>query len=97
MKMTNKEAYIQKLHAKIDEWNADIDKLKAKADQVEADAKIEYQKQIETLKNKRNDIEKKVSEISRSGEDAWQDLKAGIDLAREAMSEAIQSATSRFK
>jgi hypothetical protein len=26
----NKEAYIQKLHAKIDEWNADIDGLKAK-------------------------------------------------------------------
>ena len=40
--MINKEAYIQKLHAKIDEWNADIDTLKAKADQVEADAKIEY-------------------------------------------------------
>lgn len=95
--MKNKEAYIQKLHAKIDEWNADIDKLKAKAGQVEADAKIEYQKQIETLKNKRKEIEKKVSEISRSGEDAWQDLKAGIDLAREAMNEAIKSATSRFK
>lgn len=95
--MKNKEAYIQKLHAKIDEWNADIDKLKAKADQVEADAKIEYQKQIETLKTKSNEIERKVTEISRSSEDAWQDLKAGIDLAREAMNQAIRSATSRFK
>lgn len=95
--MNSKEAYIQKLHAKIDEWNADIDRLKAKADQVEADSKIEYQKQIEALKNNRDDIEKKISEISRSGENAWEDLKAGIDLAREAMSEAIKSATSRFK
>jgi uncharacterized coiled-coil DUF342 family protein len=95
--MKNKEAYIQKLHVKIDEWNADIDKLKAKADQAEADAKIEYQKQIEALNDKRNELEKKVSEISRSSEDAWQDLKAGIDLAWEAMNEAIKSATSRFK
>lgn len=95
--MNSKEAYIQKLHAKIDEWNADIDRLKAKADQVEADSKIEYQKQVEALKNNRDDIEKKISEISRSGENAWEDLKAGIDLAREAMSEAIKSATSRFK
>jgi uncharacterized coiled-coil DUF342 family protein len=95
--MINKEAYIKKLHAKIDEWNADIDKLTAKASQVEAESKIEYQKQIGTLKNKRDELEKKVSEISRSGEDAWQDLKAGIDLAWEAMSEAIKSATSRFK
>jgi uncharacterized coiled-coil DUF342 family protein len=97
MKMKNKEAYIQKLHAKIDEWNTDIDKLKAKADQVEADSKIEYQKQMQALKSKRDEIEKKVSEISRSGENAWEDLKAGVDLAWEAMSEAIKSATSRFK
>jgi uncharacterized coiled-coil DUF342 family protein len=97
MKMKTKEAYIQKLHAKIDEWNADIDRLKAKADQVEADSKIEYQKQLQALKSKRDEIEKKVSEISRSGENAWEDLKAGADLAWEAMSEAIKSATTRFK
>ena len=95
--MSKKDAYIQKLHAKIDEWNADIDKLTAKASQVEAESKIEYQKQIETLKNKRDEIEKKATEISRSGEEALDDLKAGIDLAWEAMSEAIKSATSRFQ
>jgi len=30
--MADKDAYVQKLHAKLDEWNAEIDKLKAKAD-----------------------------------------------------------------
>ena len=88
---------MEKLHAKIDEWNADIDRLIAKAEQVEADSRIEYQKQIEVLKSKRDEIEQKVSEISRSGEQAWEDLKAGADLAREAMSEAIKSATSRLR
>ncbi len=95
--MKTKEAYIQKLHAKIDEWNADIDRLKAKADQVEADAKIEYQEQIQTLKSKRDEIETKISELSRSGEEAWKDLKAGVDLAWEAMNEAIKSAASRLR
>lgn len=95
--MSKREAYVQNLHAKIDEWNADIDKLKLKADQVEADSKIEYQKQIDMLKQKRHDIEKKVAEMTRSGEDAWDDLKSGTDLAWEAMNEAIKSATSRFK
>ena len=95
--MKDKEAYVQKLHAKIDEWNADIDKLKAKADQLEADSRIEYQKQIEALKNKRSEIEKKLSELSRCREGAMEDLKAGIDLAWEAMNEAIKSATARFR
>jgi hypothetical protein len=52
---------------------------------------------MQALKSKRDEVEKKVSEISRSGENAWEDLKAGVDLAWEAMSEAIKSATSRFK
>ena len=30
--MTSKDAYVEKLPAKLDEWSADIDKLKAKAD-----------------------------------------------------------------
>jgi uncharacterized coiled-coil DUF342 family protein len=95
--MKDKDAYVQKLHAKIDEWNAEIDKLKAKADQVEADARIEYQDQIEALKSKRNEIEQKVSEFTRTGEAALDDLKAGIDLAWEAMNTAVKSATERFK
>jgi uncharacterized coiled-coil DUF342 family protein len=95
--MKDKEAYVQKLHAKIDEWNADIDKLRAKADHLEADSRIEYQKQIEALKNKRNEIENKLADLSRSGEGALEDLKTGIDLAWEAMNEAVKSATARFR
>ncbi|MGD8993187.1 MAG: hypothetical protein PVI00_17145 [Desulfobacterales bacterium] len=95
--MKAKEAYVQKLHAKIDEWNADIDKLVAKADQLEASSRIEYEKQIEALKNKRNEIKEKISELNRSGEGALEDLKGGIDLALEAMNEAIKSATARFR
>jgi len=45
--MSLKDAYVQKLQAKSDEWHAEIDKLKAKADSAKADAKIEYYKQIE--------------------------------------------------
>jgi hypothetical protein len=95
--MHKKDVYIQKLHAKIDEWNADIDKLAAKANQLEADSKIELQKQIENVKRKRNEIKRKIAESSNAGEDAWKDLKAGIDLAYEAMNEAVKSAASRFK
>jgi cell division protein FtsB len=32
--MDDKDAYVQKLHKRIDEWNAEIDKLKAKADKI---------------------------------------------------------------
>ncbi len=95
--MSKRDAYIQKLHAKIDEWNADIDKLAAKAQQTEADAKIEYQQQIDALKHQRQEVKNKLADLKQSGEDSWEDLRAGLDLAFESMSEAIRSAMSRFK
>lgn len=94
--MSEKDAYVQKLHAKIDEWSANIDKLAAQANQVEADSRIEYHKQIETLKRKQDEIKNKLNEMRGSGDEAWNDLKSGIDLAWEAMNEAIKSARSRF-
>jgi hypothetical protein len=95
--MSKRDAYIQKLHAKIDEWNADIDKIVATAQQVEADSKIEYQQQIDALKRQRREVENKLADLKRSGEDAWEDLQSGLDLAFESMNEAIRSATSRFR
>ena len=95
--MSKRDAYIQKLHAKIDEWNADIDKLAAKAQEAEADARIEYQEQIDALKGQRREVENKLADLKQSGEGAWEDLRAGLDLAFESMNEAVNSAISRFK
>jgi hypothetical protein len=47
-----KEAYVEKLQAKLKEWQADIDKLKAKAAQSKADMKIQINEQIGNLEGK---------------------------------------------
>ena len=92
-----KEAYVQKLNAKMDEWNAEIHKLEAKADQAEAEAKIEYEKQLEDLRAKRKDLEDKIENLQQAGEIAWEDLKAGIESAWDSLGNAVNSAVSRFK
>jgi uncharacterized coiled-coil DUF342 family protein len=95
--MTTKDEYVQKLHAKLDEWSAEIDKLKAKADKAEAESRIEYQNQIQYLQQRRRAAEEKVEELRSAGEGAWEDLKAGVQLAWDAMDEAFKSARSKFK
>lgn len=47
--MSEKDAYVEKMKAKLDEWNAEIDKLQAKAKQAEADAEIQYNDEISAL------------------------------------------------
>jgi len=95
--MKSKEEFLKTLHAKIDQWDAEIEKLSAKAAMVEAESKEEYYKQIADLKTKRSQIKEKLDEVQHSGEEAWEDVKAGLDLAFESMSEALKSASSRFK
>jgi len=95
--MSRKEAYEQKLQAQLDEWSAKIDKLKAKADSAEADAQLEYHKQIEELRSMQEAAANKLTELKDTGDDAWEDLKAGIDNAWDSLGDAWKSAASRFK
>lgn len=95
--MSTKDEFVRKMHSRLDHWNADIDALTAKADAAEAHARDEYHKQIEALRNKRDEARSKLSALESAGEGAWQDLKAGVELAWDAVGEALHSATSRFK
>ncbi|MFA7403658.1 MAG: coiled coil domain-containing protein [Pelobacteraceae bacterium] len=95
--MNSRDEYVRKMQAKLEEWNAEIDVLSAKAGKVTADVRNEYSEQIESLKAKQAIARKRIEELQHSGEGAWEDLKSGIDLAWDAMGEAINSARSRFK
>ena len=92
-----RDAFVKKIKASIDEWNAEIDRLKARAEQAEAEARIEYHDEIQELKNYRDDARKRLSRLEQAGEGAWEDMKAGVEMAFEAMSQAVNSARNRFK
>jgi len=95
--MNSKDAYAKKVQAQLDEWDADIKKLKAKADQAGANTQLELQKQIETLSRKRNDAKDRLAELKAAGDDAWEDLKDGLESAKNSLGGALDAAVSRFK
>ncbi|HWR77188.1 MAG TPA: coiled coil domain-containing protein [Thiobacillus sp.] len=99
--MSTKDEFVHTMHAKLDQWNAEIDVLSAKAnqaaDQAEVEARAEYQKQLDALRSKRDHARSKLNELESASEGAWHDLKAGVELAWESVSEAVRSATARFK
>jgi Flp pilus assembly pilin Flp len=39
----------------------------------------------------------KLTELKDAGDDAWEDLKAGIDSTWDSLGNALKSAASRFK
>lgn len=95
--MTNKDAYLKKAHAKLDEWNADLDKMKAKLSAADADARIKLNESIHELETQRDEIKKKLLELERAGEEAWEDIRDGMESAWNRVTASIKDAASRFK
>ena len=95
--MSMKQAYQEKLQARLDEWSAEIEKLEAKVSEAQADSKIEYEKQLRELREHRDAAETKLKELRDAGDDAWQDMKAGLDNAWDSLSGAFSKAAERFK
>ena len=96
--MTEKrDAYVQKLKAEMAELDAEIEKLAAKADQADAAAKIEYHRQLENLRAKRNDLEENFAELQKAGEAAWEDLKQGLENSWEILKTSLAKAKSEFE
>lgn len=95
--MNMKEAYKEKMQAQLDEWSAEIDKLKARARGMEANAQISSMKEIEALRAKRDAAAEKLVQLERAGDDAWQDLKSGVERAWDTLASSVKSASARFK
>lgn len=95
--MENKKAYQERMEAELREWQAKIDVLKAKADKAQADQKLEYEEEIESLREKQEEVRERLEELQEAGEDAWQEVKAGLDAAWEEMRSATDRALDRFK
>lgn len=95
--METKEAYEKKIEAQLDQWRAEIEELKTRADKAEAEARVEYYQDIEKLQSMQEALRQKLYDFRNAGDDAWKDIKGGIDSAIDTFGDALKSAASRFK
>lgn len=94
--MSSKQAYVEKMQARLNKWDSEIEALEAKARETAADAKIEYFEQLDTLKKYQRDTQSKLDDLRRSGDEAWKDMKTGVDQAWDSLERAVDNASSRF-
>ena len=94
--MIKRDEYIDKLKHKLDDWNDDIDKLEAKTEQVKDGLKEKYKEEIGVVRQQRDNIKVKTRELVDSSEEAWGELRTGIEAAWQQLTEAIDRAHSKF-
>ncbi|BFN37546.1 hypothetical protein [Fidelibacter multiformis] len=95
--MSEREVYIEKMAAKLKEWDAKIEKLEAKARNAQADVKKEYDEQIREMKTQREKVQNKIHKLRESGDDAWDELKAGLEKSWKTLGDTFDRVFKRLK
>jgi septal ring factor EnvC (AmiA/AmiB activator) len=95
--MSERDAYIEKLKDRLDEWNADMARLEAKARAAQADARLEYEKALKDMDEQRERVREQLSELQAASDAAWKDLRRGAEAALQEMGRAWEDARKHFR
>ena len=90
------QAFRKQMETKLDEYGKDIDQLQAKAERLEGEAKAKAEQQLTALRQKRDAVAEKVKELGSSSENAWGQIKSGIDAAMEELANAYKQVVAEF-
>jgi uncharacterized protein YicC (UPF0701 family) len=98
--METKESYLKKMKEKFDglnyKWNIERNKLEAKTQQAKAEVKKKFEEKLEILHERREQMGQKLDQIDNASEEAWYDIKEGVESAWQSLNEAIKKARSHF-
>ena len=95
--MDRREAYKEKTEAQLRELGAEIQKLEANMDQLQAEAKLEVSKELETMQARDGEVQGQLQELMGASEDAWEDLRVGIDGALTELRTSVNLAATKFE
>lgn len=92
-----REIYREKAEARFEQMNARIEELLAKFNAAKADARLKINNQFEDLTERRETVIQKMKQLNNAGEDAWQDMRSGLDKALDDLEHSFNQATHKFE
>lgn len=92
-----RDAYLQKLKARLDEMSADLQKLESRLQRLHADARIRYAENVDRLEKRRDLLEKKMEDVKLAGKESWTSLKEETDEALTALVAGMADAKERLE
>jgi uncharacterized coiled-coil DUF342 family protein len=77
--MPSRDAYVEMLKLKLDEWNDRIDMLQVLMRLAKQEVRNEVEDRMEHLRTKRDELQSKMKEIEETGEEAGTAVRQGVD------------------
>ena len=88
--MDKQTEFVEKLSAKIVEWDVQIDRLKDQGENATAETKLAYSKAVAALQLKRDQAAEKLQGIGMVSEDDWEDIKDGAEQIWDEVKELLR-------
>jgi hypothetical protein len=92
-----REDYQALMEKQLNEWKAQTERFKAGAEQIEAQAKAQYEKNLEVLRAKQVEAWENFYKLKGANESAWGQFKAHMDKAGGDVKAAVEQMTRIFK
>ena len=92
-----REEYQALLERQLNEWKAYTERLKAQADQFGAQAKTQFDHQLELMRAKQNEAWDNLLKLKSASEEAWEQGRKQLDKAWEEMKAASDRLTDQFR
>ena len=98
---SKKDEILEQLQKQFDElnyrWSIERNKLEAMAQKESAEALKKFEEKRAEFREYRKEMKEKMIDLEVAGENAWDDMKDGVENAWKALSESFNKATSHFK
>jgi recombinational DNA repair ATPase RecF len=94
--MNQRDAYVEKMKARLDEWNAELARLEARTREARADARADYQRALDDMERQRERAREQIRQMQQASEAGWQELRKGSEAAVAEMNKAWDSALKHF-
>ena len=95
--MGTREDYQALMEKQLNEWKAQTERFKAGAAQIEAQAKAQYEKNLELLRAKQAEAWENFYTLKGANESTWAQFKAHMDKAGEEVKVAVEQFAAKLK
>ena len=91
-----KESYLQKTDAKVQEWTAKLKSLEERSEKRGSKSREQLDQKVKVVDEKLAVARKKMDDLRASSEKGWESLRHGLDEALRDVKLALQNAQSFF-
>jgi hypothetical protein len=85
------------MERQLNEWKTYTERLKSQADQLGAQAKAQFEKQLEVIRAKQNEALENFSRLKAAAADDWAQWKSKLDKAWDEMTMASDRLIDQFR